>query len=86
METTFFQVRCYSCCLVRAGAIHFLFIPPPFAHTAHSPSFCLPSRNNPRPHFSKRMEESIPQKKHVYYLDVATKFWDSMIFKFYLFI
>ena len=37
----------------------FLFFPPPFAHTAHSPSLRLPSRSNPRPHFPKRMENDV---------------------------
>ena len=32
---------------------YFLFIPPRFAHTAHSPSLRLPSRSNPHPIFSK---------------------------------
>ena len=38
---------------------YFLFFPLPFAHTAHSPSLCLLSRSNPRPHFSKRMENDV---------------------------
>ena len=38
---------------------YFLFFPPPFAHTAHSPSLRLPSRSNPRPHFPKQMESDV---------------------------
>ena len=60
---------------------YFLFIPPLFAHTAHSPSLRLPSRSNPRPYFSKPTQSDVTsvhprqsrfrKKQHVYYLLAA---------------
>ena len=38
---------------------YFLLFPPFFAHAAHSPLLCLPSRSNSLPHFPKRMENDV---------------------------